>query len=153
MGDTRANRPLPDWLAAKLKSNPSLAAENPGIAIERQASNPPDSGFTKVRTAKKRKKTRPEAEMEVTLSIQRDRLQIASFGFEQITLVIGSPPIRYTPDFTVWLPCGRLRFIEVKGPYIREDAMIKFRNARLLFPLAEWQLWQRNKQGEWKQLI
>lgn len=54
----------------------------------------------------------------------------------------------YTPDFVVQVQDGRFIVYETKGPYIREDAMVKFRGARERYPHFDWQMWQRD--GDWK---
>lgn len=77
--------------------------------------------------------------------------EFEDFQFEGITLLLGEGT-RYTPDFTIWEHDGTLRFIEVKGPYIREDSLVKFKCAIHRFPLASWELWQLNK-GEWTPLL
>ena len=44
----------------------------------------------------------------------------------------------YTPDFDVWLPDGRVRIVEIKGGFVRDDAAVKFKMARELYPEWEW---------------
>ncbi len=101
--------------------------------------------------------TRPEREMAAQLEMMRRNNEIESWKFEGVTFKL-TDGCRYTPDFFVIVPIGepllpqRIRFIETKGPFIREDAMIKFRVAKEQNPWAEWQLHQRTKNG-WTQLI
>lgn len=102
--------------------------------------------------SKKRQKTTPEREMELMLGRELAEGKIAGFAYEAITLVVGDPDCRYTPDFDVYLLDGRLRFIETKGAFIREDGLVKFKAARRQYPHFEFQLHQRNKTG-WKQLL
>lgn len=105
--------------------------------------------------AKKRKtfKSSVEAEYSLILKAKLSRGEISAFDYEAITIVIGDPPIRFTPDFFVVLPDGKIQLIEVKGPFMREDSIVKFKSARKQYPCFEFQLWQRAKGGEWSQLI
>jgi hypothetical protein len=57
----------------------------------------------------------------------------------------------YTPDFKVLYPDGRQEFVEVKGGYIWEDGLLKFKIARSQFPEYAWSLWQRRK-TQWVRL-
>ena len=76
---------------------------------------------------------------------------IVSFTFEAITLRLADD-CRYTPDFFVIVSSDplRLRFYEVKGGHIWDDAKVKFKVARENITWAEWEMWQ-NKGGEWSQ--
>ncbi len=105
-------------------------------------------------SAKKRHSmTRPEHEMASQLEMMRRNNEIESWKFEGITLKLADG-CRYTPDFFVVVSAIilRIRIIETKGPFIREDAMIKFRVAKEQNPWAEWQLHQRTKNG-WTQIL
>lgn len=53
--------------------------------------------------------------------------------YEGITLKLGDD-VRYTPDWFALKSDGELWCYEVKGPYKREDAMIKLRTAASMFP-------------------
>ncbi len=104
-------------------------------------------------TVKRHSMTTPEREMASQLEMMRRNNEIESWKFEGMTLKLAGG-CRFTPDFFVVvlsLPL-RIRFIETKGPFIREDAMIKFKVAREQNGWAEWQLHQRSKNG-WTQLI
>lgn len=73
--------------------------------------------------------------------------RIARWRFEGVTLRLADGA-RYTPDFAVTLPDGRLEMHETKGGFIREAAMVRLKVAAELFPefefiLAQW------KRGEW----
>lgn len=57
----------------------------------------------------------------------------------------------YTPDFLVVLPDGRLELHEVKGGFVRDDAKVKYKVARELFPMFGWRMMQW-KQGEWGEI-
>lgn len=101
-----------------------------------------------------------EQAFERVLIAMKDRGEIVDYKFEGITLRWGEDDdgraMRYTPDFVVfnnrkgaiWM-C----LVEVKGPHIRYKDKVRFRGCR-----GEWrrffgfQLWQRSRTGEWKQL-
>ncbi len=59
--------------------------------------------------------------------------EIECYWFESFTLVLG-PDCRYTPDFMVMRTDGLLEFHEVKGPYVQEDAWVKFKTAAGRYP-------------------
>ena len=54
----------------------------------------------------------------------------------------------FLPDF--YVP-EQQRFIEVKGPYIWPDALIKFKAARAMNTWARFQMWQKKK-GIWMEV-
>jgi len=84
--------------------------------------------------------------------------RIERWYFERMTLTLttgrgrGGRPMKYTPDFLVVVLGGGLRMVEIKGPYIREDSVIKFKMATELFPFFEWQMIQIRKDGTAKVL-
>jgi hypothetical protein len=47
---------------------------------------------------------------------------------------------------------GTVEMHEVKGGYIRDDALVKFKVARELYPQFRWRMWQYDK-GEWRQVL
>jgi hypothetical protein len=57
----------------------------------------------------------------------------------------------YTPDFLVVLTDGRMELHEVKGGFIRDDAKVKYKVAREMFPMFGWRMMQW-KQGEWREI-
>ncbi len=102
-----------------------------------------------------------EAEFAFILEASRRRDEILRWEFEGITLRFAN--VRYTPDFVViGLSANgisttptRLRFIEVKGPFIkgnRERAIERFRHAKTYWPEFSFEMWQK-KEGQWTQII
>ena len=72
------------------------------------------------------------------LSIRMRAGEIKSFAFETDTLLLAHL-CRYTPDFKVVLPDGRIEYHECKGKkgksyYAHEDARIKIKVAATLYP-------------------
>lgn len=65
--------------------------------------------------------------------------------FEAVTFRLGSD-CRYTPDVFVTNATPKM-FCEVKGPYKREDAMVKLRVAAKQYPCFRWLLVERDKSG------
>lgn len=57
----------------------------------------------------------------------------------------------FMADFAVRMSNGELEMHEVKGPYIREDAIVKFKVARKLHPWATWRMMQRDNH-QWRQI-
>lgn len=91
--------------------------------------------------------------MQAILEAYLRRGEIASFGFEEITLHVGVEEdiCRYTPDFHVITREGRLRFIEIKGGKKWDDALVKYKVAKKQFPAFEFQMFELTSDG-WKQL-
>lgn len=101
-----------------------------------------------------------KAEEAFAWYLKREEMEgnIAAWYFESITLQLakgrghGGRPVKYTPDFLIALRDGTFRIVEIKGPYIREDSVIKFKMAADLFPDFEWQMIQIRKDGTAKVL-
>jgi hypothetical protein len=100
-----------------------------------------------------------ESQYALLLEAMRRRGDIVSWSFEGITLRLADG-CRYTPDFfvvinmniTKYYQVPRLRFIEVKGRHIWDDAKVKFKVAREQNPWAEWEMHQKTKEG-WTRLL
>lgn len=75
---------------------------------------------------------------------------IQCWFFESFRLRL-APKTFYTPDFMVIKKGGAVAFKEVKG-FLREDASIKFKLAREIYPFFEFEMWSRNG-GVWKERL
>jgi len=97
--------------------------------------------------------TKTERAFVDRLEAQRRAGEIISWRFEaeKFRLTDTSDRTWYRPDFKVLYPDGRHEFIEVKGGYIWEDGLLKFKIARSLFPEYTWSLWQWRK-TQWLKL-
>jgi hypothetical protein len=73
-----------------------------------------------------------ERDYAITLEARYRNGEIAAWRFEKVTLKLADDT-RYTPDFWVVYPTGRVEFIEVKG-FWRDDARVKIRVAAAQFP-------------------
>ena len=82
------------------------------------------------------------------LEPQRRSGQIREIWFESVNLRLGENT-HYRPDFMVITAYNRIEFHEIKGAFIREDAMIKFKAAARMYPCFHWQMHQW-KDGEWR---
>ncbi len=85
--------------------------------------------------AKLNKTEQAYAEM---LDLSRAMGRIHSYYAQRWTVLLG-PDLRYTPDFMVIRPDGRIEFVEIKG-FEREDAIVKFKLAAELHPWADWKM-------------
>jgi len=77
--------------------------------------------------------------------------QIVRWWHESMTLVVNSvegDKRRYTPDFLLEFPDGKLRIVEVKG-FAREDSILKFEVAAERWPCFEFVMVGWSKQGGW----
>lgn len=103
--------------------------------------------------------TKPEEVYAWYLTQQKQKGLILDWHFERMTLRLtqgrgghASRRMNYTPDFMVVLMGGQIQCVEIKGPHIREDSVIKFKMAAELFPDFEWQMIQIRKDGSAKVL-
>lgn len=106
----------------------------------------------------KGKMTKPEQAFAWWLKKEEMEGRVVSWFFERLTLTLtrgrrpGSRAMLYTPDFLVVLLGPSFRIVEIKGPYTREDSVLKFKMAADLFPFFEWQMIQIGKEGKAKVL-
>jgi hypothetical protein len=106
--------------------------------------------------ATKGKMTKAEQAYAWWLKKEEMEGRLVAWYFERLTLTLtrgrrpGSRAMVYTPDFLVVLlgPCFRI--VEIKGPYTREDSVLKFKMAADLFPYFEWQMIQIGTEGKAK---
>jgi len=82
-------------------------------------------------------KSKAEQRVANWLTIEQHAGRIREWRYEAITLSLAEAGerCRYTPDFLVVLPDGRFRLVEVKGPYCRDDARVKFLAAQQQYPM------------------
>lgn len=131
--------------------SPASAALPPSASFEPEKAAPePKTGKTRKIRRSPEPKTRPEREMAMILMRKLAQGEFHSFGFESMTIEVGSG-LRYTPDFTIWNNDGTLRFIEVKGPYIRRTGLQVYQAGKKAYPKAVFELWQLDG-GNWTQL-
>lgn len=94
-----------------------------------------------------------EREFAVMLAAQRGRNEIQAYCFQGIRLAWGDCMV-YKPDFSVLQPSGRGKVIEVKGAFIRDRDIVRFKGCR-----AEWkdwfdfEMWQRDENKRWNQIL
>jgi hypothetical protein len=75
---------------------------------------------------------------------------VAGWFFESFRLKL-APKTFYTPDFMVIKSDGQIVFREVKG-FLREDASVKFKWAREVYPFFEFEMWGR-RAGQWYEIL
>lgn len=78
-----------------------------------------------------------------------DSPTVEVYWFDAVSLRLG-PNLHYRPDFLVLRTSGLVTFAEVKGGFIREDALVKFKAASTRFPNFRWEMWQKTKKEGWK---
>ncbi len=145
-------------------SLPSAPVTNPDQSLTRSV---PCTGSTAAPTFKPkgRQMTKTEREYGLVLESLKRKGVIDDYEYEGLTLKWGG--LRYTPDFVVTktIPiecesCGKthtrlqsyVRLIEVKGGYIWEDSIVKFKAARARWPTFQFECHQK-KDGSWKRIL
>jgi len=81
---------------------------------------------TRIPTKNAKGQNKTEARFDARLAELKEDGRIKHYEFETIRLRMADRTW-LLPDFPIWLPDDRLIFAEVKGAYIREDAMIKIK--------------------------
>lgn len=110
--------------------------------------------------ARPRQMTRPEKEYALLLQAQKQNGEIVRYEFEGIRLKWGIDPetglaMYYKPDFYVILPTTehwQNKVIEVKGPWISERDMVRFKGCRAWWPQILFEMHQRDKDGRWTRI-
>lgn len=64
--------------------------------------------------------------------------EIVGWKFEPITFRL-APKTTYTPDFIV-VTSEHVELHEIKGSFVRDDAMVKFKVAAEMFPYFRWEM-------------
>lgn len=97
----------------------------------------------------------PEEELNKT---ERSYLNMLRFRFPYQPIMIQSITLRlahntkYTPDFAYTLPTGALVLCEVKGAFVRDDAMVKLKTAANKFPQFTF-IKAQYKKGQWTEQL
>lgn len=73
--------------------------------------------------------------------------EIVAWGYEEIKLKIGAKTCWLVVDFHVVDLDGKIAFHETKGPYAREDSMVKLKAAALKYPHFRFVLVKANGSG------
>ncbi|SDU13621.1 hypothetical protein SAMN05444156_2174 [Verrucomicrobium sp. GAS474] len=89
-----------------------------------------------------RKMTKEERAYERILEARKNKGEILAYGFESTKLRLAYNTT-YTPDFEVTMPDGRTEFHEVKGGYIYDGALDKFKMAAAQRPWNRFLLIQK----------
>jgi hypothetical protein len=116
----------------------------------------PQIGRSRTRVGLRCGMNNTESEFALRLEAQKRAGEILRYEFEGISLRFAN--VRYTPDFVIFDQYATrivLRFIEVKGPFIkgnRERAVERFRHAKTFWPEFNFECWQK-KDGSWNQII
>ena len=95
-------------------------------------------------------------EMNKTEQAYAERLELQRMAGEVLKVQFASVKLRlakrtwYTPDFYVVTP-ERVEFHEVKGGFIRDDAIVKLKVVAEMYPEFQFVLVRRaNKKEEWR---
>lgn len=98
-----------------------------------------------VKASGPKKLTKPEREFLAWLEIRNAAGLITWYAFEPFTVTLSSG-CRYTPDFAFIDSGGGLQFAECKGPYVRDDSVVKLKWFADKYPFPLWLIKARNVQ-------
>ena len=93
-----------------------------------------------------------ETDYAVHLTLRHRDGEIRGYVYEGVKLRLADRTW-YTPDFLVWMADGSLELHEVKGGFIRDDAMVKFKCTAELFPMFRFVMVQYKKAKGWRILL
>jgi hypothetical protein len=105
--------------------------------------------------------TNAEVEYGLILEAQKRAREVVWYGFEAIRLKWGEDPqtgeaMWYKPDFFVIENADgygeRFKVIEVKGPWISERDLVRFKGCRAAWPSFFFEMHQRDKEGRWTRI-
>lgn len=77
--------------------------------------------------------------------------EVAWYRFEAIKLRLAKRTW-YTPDFLIGYADGTMEFVEIKGGFVRDDAAVKVKVAREMYPMFRWKALSL-KRGEWVEIL
>jgi hypothetical protein len=119
----------------------------------------------------KRSMTKPEREYSLILEAQKRRREILWYQFEGMRLKWGVDPktgaaMWYKPDFCTLADSGPIQLrtftqhdispiwtmIEVKGPWINPRDMVRFKGCRAAWPMFDFEMHQRDREGRWTRI-
>lgn len=72
--------------------------------------------------------------------------EVIWYGFEVVKFMIGER-CWYSPDFMVQLSDRTMEIHEVKGGYVRDDAMVKLKAAAHIYPQFRFVMMQKTRHG------
>lgn len=98
----------------------------------------------------KNRQNKTEAAFGLILEAQKRRGEVLKYSFQSVTLRLGDD-CRYTPDFMVERVGQKPELIEIKGGFVRDDALVKYKVAKEMHDWADFSMWQKFK-GEWRRL-
>lgn len=91
---------------------------------------------------KHRGMNRTETEYADQIEARKRTGEVGWWAYESVTLKLAHD-CRYTPDFCIVNVQGWVEFVEVKGPFVRDDSLVKLRVAARTFPWARFRLAQK----------
>lgn len=136
-----------------------LARRNGARVIEEAAPAPVES-----KLPKPIEMTLPEREMSLMLEAQKREGKILEYRFHPIKLAWGVDPdtgkaMIYTPDFLVVksefrenLYARDITMIETKGSKLFHAHLVRFRGCRACWPMFQFELHRRDKDGSWSRI-
>jgi hypothetical protein len=109
------------------------------------------------------KMTRPEREYSLILAAKKRAGEILDYRYEGIRLKWGvdsdtGDAMWYKPDFVVIVSEYKTRrevaftLIEVKGPWISERDLVRFKGCRAAWPQFQFEMHQRDREGRWTRI-
>ncbi len=101
-------------------------------------------------TLKPGEMNKTETRWSQLLDLKKRDGEILDYRYEPIKLRIGHNCF-YTPDFMV-VCADRFIMQEIKGGWIEDDAMVKFKAAANLYPWFVWEMHQYKKR-EWRRVF
>jgi hypothetical protein len=147
-------------LMTKRANEPKQAREAANVTTGATKAPKPSNRTTQAKKARPRPQHTPgrmnKTEARYLQDVIEPRLKTGEYRsakFEAVKLRLADRTF-YTPDFAVVNDAtGEIELHEVKGGWIEDDAMVKFKTAAAMFPEYRWKLVQQKKTtGPWETL-
>jgi hypothetical protein len=133
------------------KASSSFLNANADVFPDRPTNVPTDKQNDSSAILERKQMNATERGYSLLLEALRRRGEIEDWKFESVKLRI-STRCFYTPDFFIERRNQKPFFAEVKGPFIREDARVKFLAAKELHRWADFEMHQRDQNG-WRRIL
>lgn len=145
---------MPNWTPEQLadynrRNKAAIRAADKGMNDRFDISLPPSKFKALPLPTPKRKPLLNKTETRFLNILKADH-PLQYIGIQNLTFCLAHD-LRYTPDF--WMVAEEegecMTFWEVKGPFIREDSMVKLKTAATMFKMFQFVLAQESKDGQW----
>lgn len=96
-------------------------------------------------------RSKAEYEWSYRLEIMKQNGEIRNWYYEPINIRLGEATY-YRPDFLIIHNDGEAVFQEIKGGFIRDKSLVKYKAAADKYPEMKFEMWQKQKGYGWEKI-